>query len=95
MYKKQDDEFDEMAADPARRRAGIADYSKRRTLMYWCAMVVMVCAIVAMLLGEKWATMGVFCAAFSWSAFTKMDCDLRLLRVTERLQKGKDEKPTA
>ena len=37
MFKKIDEEFDEMAADPTRRREGIARITLRRDVMCWCA----------------------------------------------------------
>ena len=93
MFTKQDNEFDEMAADPIRRRAKIADLSWRRALIFWCGMVMAVCAII-----ESWSGKGaggVFAAAVIWSICFKMESDLRLLRVIERLQKSGDAKPTA
>jgi uncharacterized membrane protein len=95
MFKRQDEDFDEMIADPIRRRAKIADLSKRRILIFWCAVVISVCAIVEMWSGGTAAIGGVFAAAVSWSIGMKMESDLRLLRVIERLQKDKDEKTTA
>jgi hypothetical protein len=94
MFKKQDDDFDEMAADPIRRRKKIADLSKRRVLIGCCAMVISICAVVEIWSKGEAATGGIFAAAVAWSICFKMDSDLRLLRVIERLQKGKDEKPT-
>jgi hypothetical protein len=91
MFKKQDDEFDAMATDPIRRRAQIADLSKRRVMIFWCAVVISICAIAGSWNGK--ATGAIFAAAVSWSVGMKMDSDLRLLRVIERLQKGKDGNP--
>jgi hypothetical protein len=95
MFKKQDEEFDEMAADPIRRRAKIADLSWRRTLIGCCALVIMLAALFEMWGGGKGAIGGVFAAAISWGTFIKHESDLRLLRVIERLHKGSDERPVA
>jgi hypothetical protein len=95
MFKKQDEEFDEIAADPIRRRAKIADLSWRRTLLGCCALVMMVAALTGMWSGGRGAIGGVFAAAISFSILLRHESDLRLLRVIERLQKGRDEKPTA
>jgi hypothetical protein len=95
MFTKQDFEFDEMAADPIRRRAKIADLSWRRAMIFWCAMIVSVCAILELWRGSTAAAGGVFAAAVNFSICFKMESDLRLLRVIERLQKNGDAKPTA
>jgi hypothetical protein len=95
MFKKEDEAFDETAADPILRRAKIVDLSRRRTLIGCCALVIMVAAIAEMWSGDKGATGGVFAAAIAWGIFIKHESDLRLLRVVERLHKGSDEKPTA
>ena len=98
MFKKQDDNFDEMAADPVRRRATIANLSRSRTLIGCCALVISVCAIVGVSVGGKGAALGVlgvFAAAVNWSVCFKLESDLRLLRAIERLHKGTDEKPMA
>ena len=95
MFKKQDEDFDEMAADQVRRRAKIADLSWRRTLIACCALVIMFAAVAEMWSGSKGAIAGVFAAAISWGTFIKYESDLRLLRVIDCLQKGKDEKPSA
>jgi hypothetical protein len=95
MFKRQDDAFDEIAADPIRRRAKIADLSKRRAIVFWCAVVISVCAIAGIWSGKATATGGIFAAAVSWSIVMKMESDLRLLRVIDRLRKGKDENPSA
>jgi hypothetical protein len=95
MFKRQDEDFDELAADPIRRRAKIADLSWRRTLIGCCALVIMVAAVAEMWSGGKGAIGGVFAAAIAWGTFIKHESDLRLLRVIDRLQRGRDEKPTA
>ena len=87
MLKKQDADFDEMAADPIRRRAKIADLSWRRTLIACCALVIMFAAVAEMWSGGKGAMGGVFASAISWGTIIKYESDLRLLRVIERLQK--------
>jgi hypothetical protein len=85
MFAKHDTEFDEVAADPIRRRAKIADLSTRRAVVFWCAMVIGVAAIVECWEGK--GAMGVFAAATAYTICLKMESDLRLLRVIERLQK--------
>ena len=95
MFKKQDEDFDEMAADPVRRRAKIADLSWRRTWIGCCALVIMFAAVAEMWSGGKEAIAGAFAGAISWGTFIKYESDLRLLRVIERLEKDRHDKTTA
>jgi len=95
MFKKQDEAFDETAADPGRRRAKIADLSWRRTLIGCCALVVNLAALVGVWSGGRGVAGGVLAAALMWGIFIRHESDLRLLRIVERLQKGGDEKPKA
>ena len=93
MFNKSDIRFEEMAADPARRRAAIADLSMRRTVIFWCAAVISVCAVASSWSGKSSDL--IFSAAVSVSILFKFESDLRLLRTIDRLQKGSDEKPVA
>ena len=95
MFKQHDDDYDEMAADPIRRRAQIASLTKRRPFMFCAVMVIFVFALVEVWNGEKRAIGEVFATAIFWGTYIKMESDLRLLRVIDWLQKGKDEKPSA
>jgi len=90
MFTKHDERFDQMTFDPTLRRATIAALSKRRTIIFWCAIVMTVCAFPEMWSGK--GTGGVFAAAVMCSIGLKMESDLRLLRVVERLQKREDDK---
>ena len=95
MFKKCDDDFDEMVADPIHRSAKIADLALRCKLIWWCAVILIVCAGLETYLGAKTAAGAVLCAAIILSICLKMDSDLRLMKAIDRLQKDKDEKPTA
>jgi len=80
MLTKSDRRFDEMAADPARRREGIAAYSRQRTIIGVCALVISACAMLELCTGRELAAAGVFfAAAVNWSICFKADSDLRLL----------------
>ena len=88
MFKRYDEQFERTAADPLRRRVAIGDLSQRRTILFWCALVIFVCAIVGSFSGKS-AMAGLwFAAAVQWSICFKFECDLRLLRVIERLHIG-------
>jgi len=58
-------------------------------------MMIFVGTVVEMWNGEKGAIGGVFAAAIFWGTYIKQESDLRLLRVIDWLQKGKDEKSSA
>ena len=92
MFKKDDEQFERTAADPLRRRAAIGDLSRRRTILFWCALVSSVCAIVGSFSGKS-ALAGLwFAAAVQGSICFKFESDLRLLRVIERLHVGGNDK---
>jgi hypothetical protein len=84
-----------MVADPIRRRAQIASLSKRRTIVFICASLLMICAMLGIWLGSKTAAGGVLTAAIFISISLKMESDLRLLRTIERLDKDRHDKTTA
>lgn len=91
MFKKEDAAFDEMAADPIRRRAAIANLSWRRTLVSCVGLVMTLLAMIEICSKDNGAIVAVFSAVFATSTSFKMESDLRLLRFIERLQKGGDE----
>ena len=97
MFTKFDKWFEETAADPARRRAAIADYSRRRIILFWCAVLSSVCAIAIFLVpshhpgGEG---MVGFLAAMMWIVGMKVDSDLRVLKMIDKFYR-RDEKPAA
>jgi|ERR1039457_2182458 hypothetical protein len=99
MNTKSNKWFEETAADPARRRAAIGDMSKRCTILFWCAMVISACVIISIfasnMSGKPGNSFLIFPAAVIWSIVFKVESDLRLLQVIERLHGSEDEKPTA
>jgi hypothetical protein len=103
MFTKFDKWFAETAADPARRRAAIADYSKRRTLLFWCAVASSVCALaffaVSIFATSKsgdagGASLG-FSAAVMWMIGMKTDSDLRMLKMFDQFYKDRDDSHVA
>jgi hypothetical protein len=87
--------FAEIAADPIRRRAKIAELSKRQTISFWVTMLIILLTISAIWTESASARWGVLCIVLCLFTLFKCESDLRLLRVVERLQEGKDEKPLA
>jgi len=97
MFTKQDEQFDQMATDPARRREGIAGLSWRRNVICWCAVVATLCALATFLVSASKAGGGAaaaigFLAATHWMLLFKFESDLRLLRVIDRLYMLQNDK---
>jgi hypothetical protein len=97
MFTKEDEEFERMAADPARRREGIADLSSRRNIMFWCATGMTLCALVTFFMSFGNASRGSaaagFTAAIQWILLFKYESELKLLRVVDRLHPGENGNP--
>ena len=92
MFKNYDIEFDEMAADSARRRAMITSLSRRRSALFWLTMLTMALAFTASWYGR--GVESVLGFAITCSIYFKMESDLRLLRAIELLRKDADAKAT-
>lgn len=99
MFTKYDKWFEQAATEPARRRAAIADFSKRRNILFWCAMVITLCALLSAFASDMAGKSGGFALLFSaaviWSIVFKFESELRLLQVIEKLLGKSDEKPLA
>ncbi len=91
MFKKSDIAFEEMAADPERRRVAIDDLSKRRTAMSWLVMLMLIVVFISIWSGKGPGTLYIS-AAFLYTALTRFESDLRLLRVIDRIHRDSDEK---
>ncbi len=85
MYKNNDLEFAEIAADPVRRRAAITDLAGRCRTMSLCAGVASGALIVATIANPQGTGVLAGCVAGLWAIAFKFDSDLRLLRVVDRL----------
>ena len=85
MFKNNDQEFAEIAADPVRRRAAIADLAGRCKTSSICAGVASAGLIVATIANPPGTGVLAGCVAGLWAIAFKFDTDLRLLRVVERL----------
>ena len=85
MFKNNDQEFAEIAADPVRRRAAIADLAGRCKTSSICAGVASGALIVATIANPQGTGVLAGCVAGLWAIAFKFDTDLRLLRVVDRL----------
>jgi hypothetical protein len=85
MFKNNDEEFAEIAADPVRRRAAINDLTGRCRTVSRCAGVASGALIVATIANPQGTGVLAGCVAGLWAIAFKFDTDLRLLRVVDRL----------
>ena len=85
MFKNNDQEFAEIAADPVRRRAAIADLAGRCKTSSICAGVASAGLIVATIANPQGTGVLAGCVAGLWAIAFRFDSDLRLLRVVDRL----------
>ena len=92
MFTKSGIRFEAMAVDPARRRAAINDLTWRRNVL---SVAIVIGSIGVFGLIWEGKASGVSFFAILFSIFYKIESDLVLLRVIDRLQKGSDDKPVA
>jgi hypothetical protein len=85
LFKNNDQEFAEIAADPVRRRAAINDLADRCRTVSRCAGFASVAMIVATVANPQGTGVLAGCVAGLWAIAFKFDTDLRLLRVVDRL----------
>ena len=87
LFVKPDEQFDQLVADPVRRRMAIATRSRSRAILFWVALLETIFAIACSL--DVKPPVGLFfSAAVVWCIFFKFESDLRLLRAIERLYPG-------
>ena len=89
--------FEETAADPARRRVAIVDFTRRRAILFCCALVITGCALAMSVTTTHNPSSPVvesFAAFLSWIVVIRVSSDLRVLKLLERFS-GRDEKPAA
>ncbi|MBM3971046.1 MAG: hypothetical protein FJ302_14485 [Planctomycetes bacterium] len=92
MFTKQDDQFAEIALDPERRRAAIADLSRQRTLFFWLAMFMFALGLLENEVGKQFTRpvgTSFLCLFVVWIC-GKKESELRLLKVIERREKAND-----
>jgi Flp pilus assembly protein TadB len=92
-YKKW---FEETAADPDRRRAAITDFTKRRAMLFCCALGVTVCAIAMFFAATRSPSSPAVLtvsAALLWIIVVRVDSQRQVLTLIDKY--AKDEKPAA
>jgi len=89
--------FEQTAADPARRRVAIADYTKRRAILFCCALIITGCAVAMAFTTTRHASSPVvesFAAFMSWIVVIRVSSDLRVLKLLDQFS-SRDERPSA
>jgi hypothetical protein len=91
-FDKADEAFIQMAVDDSSRPELIKETSRKRTIIFWCAVLISVCAL-GMIFAEINAkkASGVAgvefaVAAMTWMQVLKIESDLRLLKLIEKLK---------
>jgi hypothetical protein len=95
LFTKSDEQFDQIVADPVRRRTAIADRSKIRAFFFWCAGLLTLLSGASSVEGGKPPVGPFFFSAFFWIFYFKSESELRLLRAIERLYQDKESKTAA
>ncbi len=95
MFAKYNKWFEQTAAEPPLRRVAIVDFTKRRAILFCCALVVTGCA-TAMFFNISHnpisPVLGSLTAFLSWIVVFRVSSDLRVLKLLERFD-SRDEKP--
>jgi bacteriorhodopsin len=95
MFKKLDQRFEEVMADPVQRRKRIAELSRTRKWMFGSAVGVLLalCILSAVSIalhqsGSRAMPLVVFSAVMMWLTYFQMESDLKLLRLMDHLEGG-------
>ena len=97
MNTKYNQWFEQAAADPSRRRVAIADYTKRRAILFCCASLITGCALAMFFTATRSSFSPVvesFAAFMSWFVVLRVSSTLRVLKLLEHFS-SRDEKPSA
>jgi hypothetical protein len=95
MNTKYNKWFEQTVADPVRRRAAIADFTKRRIFLFLCASAVTICALLILVVGTRHSAADILLligASFSWIGVGRISSQLHKL---ERADQISGEKPSA
>jgi hypothetical protein len=79
--------FEQVAADPIRRRAAISTLTKRRNIWFGCASVITLCALSMFFTSTHNRISPIlesFAACMSWITFVLTNSNLRALKLLEQ-----------
>lgn len=82
-------EFVEQGADDSRRQAATHQLTRKRNLLFWCAVVTTLCALALFFMPSRSSGVGAaigFAAAIHWMLVFKYESELRLLLMIGKLK---------
>jgi hypothetical protein len=79
VFLRADERFAEVSADDMRRRSAINNYPWRRTLLFWCAVVLSIGAVATSFTSTAGGGGLLLCAAMQWTLALKFASDLRVV----------------
>jgi bacteriorhodopsin len=95
MFKKSDQRFEELMADPVLRRKRMAELSRARKWIFGSAVCVLVALCILTIAStalretpSRAMPLMVFGAVMIWISYFQMEFDLKILRLMDRLQGG-------
>jgi hypothetical protein len=94
MFTNYNQRFEQIATESALRRVAITDFTKRRAILFCCAVVITGCATFMFFIKPRsqYSLMMESLSAFlSWMVVVRISSDLRVLKLLERLH-GRVEK---
>lgn len=89
LFQREDIEFVEQGADDLRRQAAIQQLTRKRNLLFWCAVVTTLCAFALFFVPSRSSGVGAaigFAAAIHWMLVFKYESELRLLLMIGKLK---------
>jgi len=96
MNSKYSKWFEETAADPVRRRAAIADFSKQRIILICCALVVTAATVATFFSATRSPNspaLLTISSALMWFGVVRIDARRQVLTLLEKF--SRDERPAA
>jgi uncharacterized protein involved in exopolysaccharide biosynthesis len=98
MNNKYNQWFEKTANDPVLRREAIGTFTRRRALVFTCAVIVTLCAapILFIKTNHPWTpVLLLISASISWLTVSRVDSQLRKLKLREQLSQDPGAKPAA
>ena len=90
LFKREDTEFVQQGVDDSRRPAAIQQLTRKRNLLFWCAVVTTLCALAIFFIPSRSSGVGAaigFAAAIHWMLVFKYESELRLLLMIGELKR--------
>jgi uncharacterized protein involved in exopolysaccharide biosynthesis len=96
MNTKFNQWFESTANDPVLRREAIGTFAKRRAIVFTCAVIVTLCAVAMFFTktNHPWSPVLLLVSTSSmWLSVSRVDSQLRKLKLREKLDQNPDGKP--